>query len=562
MKYKKQKNTKKILKKIGIGITSCIFSFTLLIGNINTYAQNANSPEICFTPAEEFVQFKNFMKDAIRVIQNREEKEENNIWKIPGNWLFNKKILKYPQKSINLLLRLTPNVKQETENVINTMTSLAISSFFTLREGALKDSWGSLFISTREWPFNREYDSLQNIDELLQNLIFELGTEGKRTFKKTLEEKTRNELNQTFKKYQGTGDDKIFTNIFIKRGITYPQFFGELLKLNSGMKTFIAISRWSPQKVVTFFKKKDKDTIEDKINLKFNETTIEKMAKQYFQVQKSIACAPSLKDRAKNLKILKALGNDVNESAENIKKARNRFLSATKWLKLSNADKTKWVSNEIKEYLNEDQIKTLRNIYGIDAGKLLKSQAIGLSDVLKIGKFFPKNKKNSDALTNTKEKIKNGFGTRETTGNGTKKNTKTRKEIREEIRKNRKEQRQKNREYAKDKESTMWKRIDEIENKENSLQNQKDEKNKEELANIFNTILVENYEQQTQGNILSAINDTTSITRIFREIGGYIKDTKEIIGDNNSRAWLNKTLVNICERQCKNKGTKSCKWEN
>ncbi len=414
------------------------------------------------------------------------------------------------------------------------VASTAVVSFFMARDALIKNSWWWVTTSLQNRAIQREYYTLQDMDFEIQKLIFDLANEWKWTFDKRVANETVAELNSVLQKYPAQG--RMFQQIIVNQDLTYPELMTKLLNLTSWFRQFLARPRpWSNGNAVRkFIEKKQygqKSQNKDHIIVLFNQTWVEKFGKAYIDTH---SCSTALKDFWKSIKSTKGITKDIHTSWKEIKKeikdASKRLWQAGKSLWAHTANTFSNENKEISDILSDNQIEILREVYGIDAGKMIKWQAIGLADLFKTSKT-----EDTPWQTTQQQWKKN------------KKKNKNNNKKKDEKDKNKEEEETDEEENKKENRKNIKERIHSL--------NKNDPKAKETLhfSQKINTILENTSALHKKANTAHVESTNHNITRKFKEIGYLLKEIQDIIEDNE------KNLVNTCKYQCKNKGTRSCK---
>lgn len=310
-----------------------VFSvFTCVYAADEVVCANSN---ICAAPPPGFKLMTSFIREmatAIKTVGTRDPyigKYVSPSWFQAGQFV--------PPKE-SLLGKFTRNIKQKLQSI------LAITAVFTdLRDfGGVKDFAGWFVILFRNKVFFRDYKALMDIDSLISDKKYELGIGW--GWAEKLNEANFKMFQDILDKY-GPDGEWLFKTAKIEDDTTYRHIIMLMTRINSSLKTFLAVQR------IKQFRDEFTPAKSD-IPLIFNYDLITGMKAEYTCVK---ACDPKRNAfQAGIKKIGKTFGSGATDVGKTIKDASKRFAAAM-W----------FGSKEDKEALKKREQELLRSQFGL-----------------------------------------------------------------------------------------------------------------------------------------------------------------------------------------------------
>jgi len=249
---------------------------------------------------------------------------------------------------------------------------------WSIWKSLLKDSLGGFSILWQQRPFVMAWKRIMDLDELVNDKVFDLGLAG--AWDSKLTEENRKYIEEVFKKYKDDVNFRLFSEYNLDDGVKYRSITNLLLRMNGAMKTFIA-SNW---KIINQFDVSLNLSIVDfskwfgKVWVTFDMDVIDEM-KEGYRCVKYFTCSEWLKIFIKSMKNITKSSYWFNESYRLIRDSAKELWAAFSTIYILPGINDKNISDSQKAKLAE-QAKLLSTLYGVDTQKLLER---GLSTNMK-----------------------------------------------------------------------------------------------------------------------------------------------------------------------------------
>lgn len=483
---------------------------------------------VCWSPSLEMQSYLDFMNEMIGVLNQVEEKDEEWIV-FPIKWLFWNKVFVFSSSILD-------TAKLILKEPLSWVRAISISSIiFTSmwKELLLKDIRWWISMIFRKEPFVRERISLEDLDWVIYDLIYDLAIKGRRY--NEIEESSLVKINQVLIKYISQEEGSaLFQSAAANQGTQYANLVMMLMRLNTTMKWFIAtprISVWRFQNKLfndnNEFVRKSIGKI-DWFSLSFDMAYLEEMDRKYTCARSEGTCDETVKEALKNIYDLSEIKSSADDSWKTMEDSWIRLKEALVGNEETKAEKDSDTNPEAA-VLTAEQKKLLRTVYWIDTTKITEWEAIGLRDILTVNWWKKTFSKANLAIKDTFSKVKDEVTDITDPIISELKYANNMKNVAKEINQN-----------AKD----LWEEVDDT----FFLHSEKNELT-EKMQNEYN-LLMKDYMDSLQS---TAFTENRQVTRYFFEIGTLIHNTiEDTISESVEEAGQ------LCENACTNKGTENC----
>lgn len=338
----------------------------LLLGQLGfwvTFADNENTlPAVCKQTPYELQTYINFQVEMIWALWQIWQKQE----KLTGykkKWLFSYGTLKAWTNLWQSMVRFANNLLQPA---VDAARAVELSTVMAEKivEWSVSDSMWSLSIILFRWePYVRDWKKLQDIDNSLSDLVYDVIMNWYWSSK--IDDDVMADLLELQQKYYAGSENSMFSSFVMSPDVKYKEVIRKLFRMNNGMKWFLSLWSWAY----------DWDTWNSDFNVVFNEKFLESLFNEY---ENSVKCNEFLTpDFWKILQWWDFVKNTEN-SRKMVEDADERLKQA--WKNAWEVVKHKfWDTDSV---LTEDQKELLSSVYGIDAKSLSKSQKEALSQML------------------------------------------------------------------------------------------------------------------------------------------------------------------------------------
>lgn len=293
-------------------------------------------------------------------------------------WLFSYGTFSVGSMFLNSLKN---SLNKTTQSAVDTVRAAEWASVIVAKNAwtiGFSAEWvWDMLILFRQRPFMRDWNTLQEIDDNIDDLIWDVWMQG--MLYKSVSSDIMQELNEISKRY--TQAYPIFSQFQINGNVTYVKLIFMLDKINRIMKNFFTEeSMFVYQKNAKRF---EKDMASWKaVTIAFNHEYLTKLSDSYACVKGKAwfkNCGWDLQNFASDVA---HIWTDVKTQFE---KAWKEIKESSK--KLAEVSKSVWkvVKNKYTNggdlWLTDDQIELLREVYGINTAKLTKQQWLSLSSL-------------------------------------------------------------------------------------------------------------------------------------------------------------------------------------
>lgn len=358
-----------IIKKIYILVLVWILFLQSSFFSV-VFAQNDsdNQCNACQSASREFQSYVNFQVEMLQILQKAKRKEVETS-KVRTIWLFWLKILTIPEVAVKAWSKM---FKSETEDLVKWYKSLkmwGIMLWAMAIDISGKIWWISILFNSK--PFVRERSTLKDIETSIHDAMWDLWMEW--IWDDPLSDNIQEDVLKLKQKYlKNTWNENwLFEKFILNWSVKYKNITNMMLRLNSSIKMFLAVNH---------------DTINTDIykrwnfTLQFNKDVMDNMIGNYKCVQIG-TCSSLMDDFKENTKVWSQIKEWFEESKDIISDANDRFKKAYLSFKSSVKDTLDGKENT-ELWLTNDQLQTLRTVYGIDTTKLSKEQWIWLEKLL------------------------------------------------------------------------------------------------------------------------------------------------------------------------------------
>lgn len=525
----------KIIKTIIYIQTSVLFLMTFFSYSFaqDTEVNYCNQYNVCAGPSLEMQSYLDFMNEMIGVL-NQVEKKQVEWMKYPATQgLFSHWILKIPANLLDTTRLLIKDIAIEQWWWIRAIAISSIIFSSMWKDLLLKDIrwWVSMIF--RKQPFVREWVSLEELDWVIYDLIYDLAIKDHRY--NELDETTATKISEVLKKYVSQEEwSALFDSAAINKWTQYSNLVMMLMRLNTTMKWFVATPRISVWRFQNQLFNDNNEFVRKtfgKTNwfvLSFDMKYLEEMDRKYTCARSEWVCDETVKKALKNIFDLSEIKSGSKDSWKIITDSIVRLKEALVWNE-ETKEKKESNTNENAHILTVEEEKILRTVYWIDTTKITEWEAIGLRDIITLNGWKSTFSKAKLAIKDTFNEVKDEVTDITDPIVSDIKYNKKISNVAKEVNKNAK---------------TLWLEIDK------TLFLHSDKNNLTEKMQSEYSLLMKNYINSIQS---VAFTENRHVTRYFFEIGTLIHNTIE---DTISESV--EEVGQLCENACTNKWTENC----
>ena len=504
-------------------------------GNNPGYVDNGNwccvyACSVCSSPSLEFQKYINFQVEMFQILQNvaKEPEKETEIKK---TWLFGSNVLTLPERLWASWKKMFSKASEDLTQAARTTQISAIMLSTITAEIVGKDSLWWLAILMRNQPFVREWNTLQDLDMGIHDLMWDFGT--KWVWDEKISDDVRKQIEKLSQKYvMNNGNlNWLLEEFNLQWDVKYKDVIRILQKLNSVMKSFVSVHSLLSNNDLfrNYLSNLDNEMSKWNIVIKFNKVFMDNLFSDYKCAEWMNACSSTWEDFKKAIKILPDLKNSFSESMKIIKKANDEL---DKLFAGENDTTVKNEKNNNPSNLTDKQIELLRTVYGVDTSKITKNEWVGLATLMDGSAF--KNIANGVRIQPLDILSKESLDAK-------KKAWKTRNQNRQDEL------------YKKSLQDLATENIEETIT-QNIPITFSQKQISEAMLGTLDSVLAEKYEDK---NVVLFYNNLPT-TRYFKEIWALIHSGIDMGIWTKDSEWLVKYLWNVCELQCSNKWVTNC----
>lgn len=359
-----------------------------------TFADEEAECYVCSRMSNEMQMYVNFQVEMIWALSQVHKDREIYSW-LTKRWLFSYWTFSAGSMFLNSLKN---SINKTTQSALDATRSIEYSTFIVAKNAwtiAFSAEWlWDMLVLFRQEPFMRDWNTLQEIDGSIDDLLWDVGMQW--MLSKSVSSEILAQVNEIAQKY--TEADSVFSKFQVDWNVSYGKFILMLNDVNRLMKNFFTTESISVyKKNVNMFEKEVKKW-KSVVVISFNHDYLTKLSESYACV-KGVKwyknCGGSLTSFASDVK---HIGSDVSVEFKN---ARKQIKDSSK--KLAEASKSVGKVMKAKYVdgwdlgLTDDQVELLRDVYGINTEKLTKQQWLSLSSIINWTAW--KNIKNSVSIS-------------------------------------------------------------------------------------------------------------------------------------------------------------------
>ena len=348
------------------------------------FADDEDQPcEVCSRMSNEMQLYVNFQVEMIWALSQVYQEKEIYSGRTKRG------LFSYWALSVwaNFLNSLAGSINKLTQSAVDVARSAELAAVIVTKNVSnltfsAEWLWGFLILF-RQRPFVRDWNTLQEIDSSLDDLLWDVGMQW--MLRKSISSDTMWNLNDIVAKYVvATSSDKaLFAEFKLDWNARYEDVILLLCNLNTVMQNFFTVESIFvyDKKLAAFESKLGEEGI---FTVSLNHKYLQNLSDSYACVKGKAwfkNCGWSLTDFANDISsIWTDMSVKFSNALKEIKDSSKKLAEAGKVT--GKVMKNKYSKSDEDLWLTEDQLELLRSVYGINTSKLTKQQWLSLSTIL------------------------------------------------------------------------------------------------------------------------------------------------------------------------------------